>query len=121
MKTFKINCMHSVHIDDYKKGELEMVNSYGTEAEIIAENTKDAIQTFFETVLFYRFDYSLSWVDEDSNALHYSNLVDTDNVEASKNEIEQWKKGKITLYTNNTYIKVHEVNEVKIPSLNSNN
>jgi hypothetical protein len=53
-------------------------------------------------------------INEKINTLHYSNLVCKNNAEASKSDIEAWKRGAITLYSNNTFLTIFELTEVKI-------
>jgi hypothetical protein len=70
--------------------------------------------------LYFDFNFEYASIDheeginEKTNTLHYSNLVDKDNAEASKSEIEAWKRGEITSYSNNTFLTIFELTEVKI-------
>jgi len=115
MKTFKVTSYHNVFIDNYKQGEGEHVNSYLIKATIDAENVNDAILQYFKKTLYYSFEFKHAYVDDDcNNVLHYSNLVDVDNEEASANEIAKWKQNKLVLYSNNIQVEVHELIQQKI-------
>jgi len=115
MKTYFIKSIHEIYLDSYTEGELENLNSYDMKSEIVAENTKEAIKKYFETVLGYSFTFDLSLINEDNkNILHYSNLVDNMNIEASENEIEKWRNGEINLYSDNTILFIYELTEVEI-------
>ena len=52
--------------------------------------------------------------DEVENELHYSVLVDVENLEASENQIEKWKQGKEKLYSSNITITVYEIIETSL-------
>ncbi len=116
MKNFKITSMHSVYIDSYEQGELESVNNYDMKETVKAETVKDAIIKYVENSLFYSFDYDSAEIDEESNLIHWSNLVNVDNEEVtSKDAIySQWKKGKATLYNNQYSMSVEELTTVKL-------
>ena len=110
MKTFKIYSAHDVYIDDYEQGELDRVNGYTVANEIEANDVWEAIEKYFETTLYYDFKKgNASKSDEVENELHYSVLVDVENLEASENQIEKWKQGKEKLYSNNITITVYEI------------
>lgn len=112
MKTFKIESEHNVYIDSFTEGEGDAVNSYNTSREIKATNVKEAIEKYFQSVLYYDFDFSLAETYE--GKLDYSVLVDKDNSEASKNQVELWKKDELVLYANNITITVYELTSVDL-------
>jgi hypothetical protein len=115
MKDYKIYSVHDVYLDSYENGELEQVNHYTMKSEIHATNPKEAIKEYFKTILCYDFNINDAMISEnDKNILYYSNLVDNGNVQASKNEIEQWRKNQIKLYSNNTTLFIYELKEVEI-------
>ena len=115
MKTFKICSAHDVYIDDYEQGELDRVNGYTVTNEVEANDVWEAIEKYFETTLYYNFkkEYA-SKSDEVENELHYSVLVDVENLEASEKQIEDWKQNKQKLYSNNITITVYEIIETVI-------
>ena len=112
MKTFKIESEHNVYIDSFTEGEGVAVNSYNISEEIKATNVKEAIEKYFQSVLFYGFDFSLSGVEQ--GYLYYTVLVDEDDIEASKNQIELWKKDEVTLYANNISIVAYELTPIDL-------
>ena len=115
MKTYSIKTGHDIYIDSYNEGEGKQVNFYTLEGEVKADNPTQAIEQFFETTLYYNFNMANAYIDDEiKNILHYSVLVDEENVEASKNEIELWKEGKKVLYSNNISLYIYELVEVKI-------
>ena len=115
MKTYFIKSTHDIYVDDYNKGELENVNFYTNEKRITANNAKEAISKYFQNTLYLSFEFEYAQVDDEyKNVLHYSNLVDEENSEASKGEIELWKEGKYKLYSNNTTLEIYELTEVEI-------
>ena len=112
MKTFKIRSAHDIYIDDYEQGELDRVNGYTVTNEVEANDVWEAIEKYFETTLYYDFKKdNSSKSDEVENELHYSVLVDVENLEASENQIEKWKQGEEKLYSNNITITVYEIIE----------
>ena len=107
-KNYKVVSFHNVYEDSYEEGELKQVNSYILDAMIEAKSPIAAIQKYFLDSLYYSFDIENAGKEE-KDCIHYSNLVNNDNSEARKSEIELWKKGKIKLYSNNTIIEVFEI------------
>ncbi len=120
MKRYYIESTHEVYVDTFEAGEDHYCNGYNHQAMIEAENQRDAIQKYFENELYFSFNFEHANIDHEEginekiNTLHYSNLVDKDNAEASKSEIEAWKRGEITSYSNNTFLTIFELTEVKI-------
>ena len=115
MKTFKIRSAHDIYIDDYEHGELDRVNGYTLTNEVEANDVWEAIEKYFETTLYYDFKKdNASKSDEVENELHYSVLVDVENLEASENQIEKWKQGKEELYSSNITITVYEIIETSL-------
>ena len=115
MKTFKIRSAHDIYIDDYEQGELDRVNGYTVTNEVEANDAWEAIEKYFETTLYYDFKKdNASKSDEVENELHYSVLVDVENLEASENQIEKWKQGKEKLYSSNITITVYEIIETSL-------
>ena len=115
MKTFKICSAHDIYIDDYEQGELDRVNGYTVTNEVEANDVWEAIEKYFETTLYYDFKKdNASKSDEVENELHYSVLVDVENLKASENQIEKWKQGKEKLYSSNITITVYEIIETSL-------
>lgn len=113
MKTFFISSRHEIFADDYNEGELNYVNSYDMNSFINAENPKQAIEKYFETVLCYDFSFEGSYFED--GCLNYDVLVDADNLQATEKEKELWKQGKKTLYCDNISLEVNEL--IKINEL----
>ena len=120
MKTYKIETTHKVFIDKFNEGELDFVNAYSLSGEVKAENPENAIVEYFKNQLYYDFNMNNAYVPhqeeetEEKNTLHYSVLVDVDNNQANGQEVEEWKEDKLTLYSNNIFLTIYELNAVKI-------
>ena len=120
MKTYFIKTNHEVFIDKFNEGELDYVNGYTQEAQIKAENPESAIAEYFDKHLYYDFNMNCAYIPhqeeetETKNTLHYSVLVDNDNNQASEREVEGWKEDKITLYSNNIFLEIYELNAVEV-------
>lgn len=110
MKTYKIESSHTVHIDDYKGGELDYCNSYNLSKELKAESPKEALKDYIEKFLYY--EYEESYIDSDEGLIYTSYLVDVDNNEASNSLIKLWKKGKQTLYSNSVNFTIYELTQI---------
>ena len=113
MKKFEIYSDNEVFVDIYDEGEKEQVNSYFLSQKIEAENYKEAIKKYFSNHLYYEYEDKEENYDKEQNCIFYSVLVDIQNCEASKNEIESWKAGNLGLYSNNIFLKISEIIEVK--------
>ena len=114
LNTYKVTSAHDVYVDSYENGEEDYANSYSLSSEIMASNWRDAIKKYFSNYLFFEVNLNDGYIDDDSNTFHYFNLVDDDNMEASDNEIEQWKENKLTLYSNHTEITVYQLIEINL-------
>ena len=120
MRTFQIISNHDVYVDNYEQGELKNVNWYKLDSIVSANNPKEAIQKYFNDVLYYDFDIKHAYIphkedeSERKNVLHYSVLVDEQNYKATESQIEYWKEDKMNLYSNNIYIIINELIEVEI-------
>jgi len=115
MRTFKVTTEHDVYIDDFKEGEKDYVNSYTITSEIEAETPKEAIEKHYKQQLYFEFSFEYCQEDEEEkNKIHYCNLVDVDNCEATEEDKKLWKKGKKTLYANNTVCTIQELINVEI-------
>ena len=70
--------------------------------------------------MYYDFNMNCAYIPhqeeetETKNTLHYSVLVDNDNNQASEREVEGWKEDKITLYSNNIFLEIYELNAVEV-------
>jgi hypothetical protein len=118
MKTFLIECEHSIYIDNYEQGEGENVNNFDTKGTFKAENATEAIEKHLSS-LGYSFNPEYMQEDEEEgqeNKIWYSVLVDAENSEASEAEVNKWRNDKIVLYSANLTIWVYEVVPFKIAS-----
>jgi len=115
MRKFKIETIHDIYVDSYENGELNYVNGWNLNADIKAENPREAIEKYFEKELYYKFNFEhLDKDEEQINKFWYSVLVDEDNTEASEAQIKDWKKDKLKLYANNITLFISEIIPVQI-------
>jgi hypothetical protein len=115
MKKYIISTIHRVFVDSYNEGEQEYANGYDIKSNVNAENVREAIEKYFESTLYYKFNFKDAYIDdENKNTLHYSVLVDDENNEASEEEIALWREEKKRLYSNNIILTVSELIEVEI-------
>ncbi len=113
-KQFLIKSTHDVYIDSFNNGELNMVNNYYLESVIFAENYKKAIEKYFSDFLYYEFNFENSQICDDGNYLYYCVLCDVENSEATKKDVELWKKEKLTLYSNNISLECNEITRINL-------
>jgi len=115
MKTYKINTEHTIYIDSHTEGEGQYVNGYSLNAIIKAETPRKAIEKYFYNTLYLPFKFEDAYMDdENTKVLHYSNLVDEESQEPAKHQIEEWKKGELTLYANNIVLTMQELTDINI-------
>lgn len=100
-----------VHKDSYEEGELNHVNSFSFDAKEyeIADSDEilNTIESYFDSLGYDCNATSDGFVEEDR--FSYNVLVDSDNCEASSNEIELWKKGEMTLYNSSISVIIEEI------------
>lgn len=112
MNTYIIKTSHEIEKDSYTDGLLNYVNSYNLKHEIKANNAREAIQKYFDEYLYYTFDFKSAYIlheeekGEATNILFYDVLVDEENDQATENQIELWKKDKLTLYNNRIHLEI---------------
>lgn len=109
LNTYKVTSLHNVYIHSFEHGEENHANCYKLTNEIEAYNWKDAIRKYFSDYLYFEISLEHGYIDEKSNTFHYSNLVNVNNIEASEDEVKQWKENKLTLYVNNSTIAVQQI------------
>jgi len=113
-KQYLVKMIFDVYEDDYNEGEGKKVNEWNDKFYIKALYPGEAIKEAFNKVCF-SFEMKHAQIDEvNKNVLHYSNLVDNENIEADEQEIKDWKEGKIKLYSANSMVEVLEITEAII-------
>jgi hypothetical protein len=113
MKTFKVTTYHTVYIDNFEQGEGKQVNFYTIDSEQKAETIRQATEQHFNNTVYLPFEFDKADKNEDNTVMYWSNLVDADNNEPNKSEIEAWKKGEEELYSNNIEIMISEIVPLK--------
>ena len=117
MNKYKLESIHLVYEDDYNEGEGKMVNNFILSEGIVAETPKDALMKYFEFLGCKVTDEEIESMAKDSDedgVYHWSKQVDKDNCFVTPDEVEQWKKGEITLYSDNFSVIIYELNRVSI-------
>lgn len=112
MHQYHVFCSHDICEDSYTKGEMGSYNSWDEDDIISAETPMDAVITFYKKNLFW--DFVEGSADFDEGALFDSRLVDEDSQVASEQQIEDWKAGKIQLYSDNVRIDVKQLVPVNL-------
>lgn len=111
MKDYKIDINTTVFEDRYDEGEGDCVNSFENSYTLSAESPMLAIEEAFKK-MGYSFDSQTAMIDdEEDNQVWYSNLVDVENIEVNEGEkqYDDFKDGKISLYSANHSIRIYEV------------
>lgn len=113
MKQYRITSTHTVHETDYTYGDLDYIQTYNQNSVIEAENPKQAIQIYFDNVLYYNFTIDSAYIEE--GILYYDVLVDEDNIEVTDAETTKlWQNGEVKLFSNSISVSVCELVEVNI-------
>lgn len=116
MKKYQVQINTNVYEDSYSEGEGELVNWFTNDFAINSESPMSAVGEALGK-LGYSFSASLSDIDdENDNQVWYSNLVNVDNIEVREGEAEydDFKDGKIDLYSANHSIYVYELVPVNL-------
>ena len=112
MEKYKITSFHDVVVDDYENGEGETANFYVLDKIINANTPFEAVKQYFEDFLYFGFNVGNAIVEQTD--LFYSVLVDEDNSEASIEQQNLWKDGKLKLYANNIRVMCEKLTLVTI-------
>lgn len=115
MKKYKVEIHTDVFEDSYNEGEGKHVNWFKNDYTIDDETPMLAVEKALNKI-GYSFNASLAAIDdENDNQVWYSNLVNVDNIEVHKGERQynDFKDGKINLYSANHSIYVYELVPVK--------
>lgn len=112
--TYKAQIEFSAYEDDYNEGEGEHVNTWH---ETLEADTQSELRNKVLEATYSKWEHldddqinEYDWCTE----YHTSYLANAENQgDASKSDIEQWKKGELKLYAINCHILVTEVTETK--------
>lgn len=111
LQEYYIKSFHTVSEYGYNEGELNFYNDYTIKEIIKAENVVSAIEKYINKILGYEFDIQEIEQDEELG-FYYDILVNKKNLQASCNEVENWKKGKLKLYNDYINFKVYELKQI---------
>lgn len=85
-----------IHVDSYTEGELEYIQSFDLQITGTYNTMDDVLEAIENTYM--------GFTSEQKNYCYIDGRIDTDslvnvyNNEADETEIEEWKKGELTLY-----------------------
>lgn len=115
LNKYKVGIYTHVYIDSYENGEGDKVNFYTNESDHKTSNPIKAIKEAMYK-LGFSFDKTKAQSSELYNFVYYSNLVDNDSFEILESDTmyNDWKEGKINLFSANHTIIVHQLNEITI-------
>ena len=116
MKKYQVKINTDVYEDSYSEGEGDHVSWFTNTCIVESSSPMNAVGEALGK-LGYSFSASLSDIDdENDNQVHYSNIVDVDNVEVNEQESQynDFKEGKVNLYSANHSIYVYELVPVNL-------
>lgn len=109
-KKYYIKSWHDVHEYSYKDGELNNVNNYNMSDIINADNPKDAIDKYISKILGYMYD--IDNIENEGEMIYFDMLVDSDNMQATNEQVQAWKQSKVKLYNDCVSIEIYELNKI---------
>lgn len=110
MKQFIVYASHDIYEDSYTEGELGHVQSYDSQYQIVkAATAEEAVGMFVKSHIG---NVELEDISFEFDNAFTSVLESKDGYQASASEIEMWKAGKCTLYSNNVSMRVYEMTKI---------
>ena len=111
---YKAQIEFRAYEDDYEQGELDFANSWD---ETLTAETQSELRDKVLQATYSEWE----WLDDEQaneydwcTEYHTSYLANAENIgDASEQEIRQWKRGKLKLYSVNCHILVTEVTETR--------
>jgi hypothetical protein len=107
-----IKSSHDIFEDSYENGEGKQVNSYRMEAEILAGSPAEALEKYSSKILGFDLDSENLDIDEETGLFWANILVDKDNMQASIEQVEKWKKDEIALYSDFFNFRIYELTQI---------
>ena len=116
MREFYITSIHTIFEDNFEIAEGKQVNGYDLKSVIKAPTALEAVQQYITDFLGYEIPEGTTFEpsEDQSNVVNYSVLVDVSNLQATRNDIDRWKKDRLQLYSNQIYIELKELITVMI-------
>jgi hypothetical protein len=105
--SYLIKTYFDVYEDDYNGGEGKHVNQWAWESKHDA--IESALQQHFEQL---GLSYDAQYLYDEDHIRSYSWTVDEDCCEATEKQIEQWRQGKMQLYSMHASIKIYKLEEL---------
>lgn len=106
-----IQSSHDVFEYSYENGEGKNINFYKMEAQILAGSPIEALEKYSSRILGYELDAEN--IDHENTGIFYANfLVDKDNLQASPEQVEKWKKDEIMLYSDIINFQIFELIQI---------
>ena len=107
MNKYTVLSSHDVYEDSYTEGEGTWVKGYDLGMKVSAKDPMEAVAKFYDKQLGKEFDPTI--VNIEDGGIYDSFLVDVENLEATENQIEKWKRGEIMLYANSFRVIVQSI------------
>lgn len=117
MKKYKLKSIHYVYEDDHNEGQGKMINNFVLFEEIEADSPKDALMKYFDFLgcKVTEKDVESMAKDADEDGMYnWSKQIDKDGCFVTPDEIEQWKRGELTLYSDSFSVFIYELTRVSI-------
>lgn len=110
-KEFRVVSNHEVYEDSYENGELQYVNGYTLDGIYKVDSWQQAVEKHFNE---NGLSIDIKDCEIEDNILYTSCMVNFDGVQPFDNEIQDFKKGLINLYSDNITVTVQELVDVKL-------
>lgn len=103
-----------VYKTSFEDGDTDNINSFDEELNIECETLEELVEKVADKMLL---DKSNMVIDPETSSLGFSVLVDVENTEASKHDVDLWRKGELELYNASILIPVTKiVDESDVPA-----
>ena len=107
---YRLTAQAEIHLDDYEQGQLEHRNSYTLPSQDY-NSLQGSLQAYIE---WQGLDYAKDNIVVDGELIYTSYLVDADSTEATREQVEKWKKGKLELYDMTLYFIIEDITRLTI-------
>lgn len=111
-QNYLIKSSHDIFEDSYTNGEGKQVNSYQMEAQILAGSPAEALEKYSSKILGFDLDSQNLDIDEETGLFWANFLVDKDNMQASIEDVEKWKKDEIKLYSDFFNFRIYQLTQI---------
>lgn len=114
MKKYEIESFHHVCDIDFEKGESDQESSYDSIESIYASDWEEAIDIYLEKHLYTKLNFYDLELNVEYNCFECSFLQTIYGIEASIDELELWKNGKLKVQSNSFQLIISEITRITI-------